>query len=203
MLLLLLLLLFLLTLLPLLLLRISFNLPNSRIILLGEQLSAVNVASGLKQKQVLLSEAAKIDRMNTAEGDARAIVLKAAATSEAINTISNTIKMNDNNEIADNKNSGEEAIRLMLAEQYIHAFSLLAKESNTIVLNGNNNNSGINGSGNGGINDVAGMIATAMNIYNNQPTKKLPKNVLNTDNNDNNHNNIIRDYEYDDNNKKT
>ena len=203
MLLLLLLLLFLLTLLPLLLLRISFNLPNSRIILLGEQLSAVNVASGLKQKQVLLSEAAKIDRMNTAEGDARAIVLKAAATSEAINTISNTIKMNDNNEIADNKNSGEEAIRLMLAEQYIHAFSLLAKESNTIVLNGNNSNSGINGSGNGGINDVAGMIATAMNIYNNQPTKKLPKNVLNTDNNDNNHNNIIRDYEYDDNNKKT
>ena len=163
----------------------------------------MNVASGLKQKQVLLSEAAKIDRMNTAEGDARAIVLKAAATSEAINTISNTIKMNDNNEIADNKNSGEEAIRLMLAEQYIHAFSLLAKESNTIVLNGNNNNSGINGSGNGGINDVAGMIATAMNIYNNQPTKKLPKNVLNTDNNDNNHNNISRDYEYDDINKKT
>lgn len=126
----------------------------------GERLSEVNVAEGTKKRQVLLSEAARSDAINRAEGEAQSILLKAEATSTAISKIADTIekhKMNRNENgtvINNNNTSGDDAIKLMIAEQYVDAFSKLAKESNTIIMNNAH-----------GVNDVAGMVATAMGIY--------------------------------------
>ena len=62
---------------------------------------------------------------------------------------------NENGTVINNNNtSGDDAIKLMIAEQYVDAFSKLAKESNTIIMNNAH-----------GVNDVAGMVATAMGIY--------------------------------------
>ncbi|KAG8131353.1 hypothetical protein E2320_017969, partial [Naja naja] len=108
----------------------------------GIRESAINVAEGKKQAQILASEAEKRERINQASGDASAILVKAQAKAEAIGLLS----------MALTQQNGNMAASLSVAEQYVQAFSQLAKESNTILLPTSTG-------------DVTSMVAQAMSIY--------------------------------------
>lgn len=87
-------------------------------------------------------------------------MLKANATAKGIATVAASIRAN----------GGLDAVSLRIAEQYIAAFSNLAKESNTILLPSNTN-------------DVSSMVSQALSIF-----KTLTRNesfYAKTTNNDN------------------
>ncbi len=83
----------------------------------GKRQSQINIAEGIKQEVVLKSEAAMTDQINRAKGEAEAILQVAKATAEGIEVVAASI----------DKTGGEKAVALRLAEQYIEAFSKLAK----------------------------------------------------------------------------
>lgn len=108
----------------------------------GEREAAINRAEGQKQSSILSSEGKKIEQINEAKGEAEALVALAHANAEAIAAVAKTLANQE----------GKDAVSLKIAEQYIEAFSKLAKESNTLLLPA-------------GANDPAGMVAQAMSIY--------------------------------------
>lgn len=116
----------------------------------GQRQAQINMAEGLREKIVLESEAAQVDRINRAKGEAEAIETLAKATAHSIEQIS----------ISLSKTGGEKAASLQVAEKYIEAFRHLAKEGNTIVLPSNLQHPGA-------------MIAEAMAVYD-QIKKKQP-----------------------------
>src|SRR6267154_2543256 len=75
----------------------------------GERDAAINTAEGQKQQVIKASEAKKQQQINEAEGAAQAILAIAAATSEGIRKVAETIQMP----------GGYEAVQLRVAEQYI------------------------------------------------------------------------------------
>lgn len=117
----------------------------------GEREAAINVAEGKKQSQILASEARKMEQINIATGEANAIVAKATARAEGIEKVS----------LALQRQLGERAATLNVAEQYVKAFSNLAKTNNTVVLPAN-------------VGDAGSMVAQALAVYG-QVTGK-PKN---------------------------
>lgn len=117
----------------------------------GEREAAINVAEGKKQSQILASEARKMEQINIATGEANAIVAKATARAEGIEKVS----------LALQQQLGERAATLNVAEQYVNAFSNLAKTNNTVVLPAN-------------VGDAGSMVAQALAVYG-QVTGK-PKN---------------------------
>ncbi|XP_026576596.1 stomatin-like protein 2, mitochondrial [Pseudonaja textilis] len=117
----------------------------------GIRESAINVAEGKKQAQILASEAEKTERINQASGDASAILVKAQAKAEAIGLLS----------MALTQQNGNMAASLSVAEQYVQAFSHLAKESNTILLPTS-------------AGDVTSMVAQAMSIYSSLNKSQAP-----------------------------
>lgn len=117
----------------------------------GEREAAINVAEGKKQSQILASEARKMEQINIATGEANAIVAKATARAEGIEKVS----------LALQRQLGERAATLNVAEQYVNAFSNLAKTNNTVVLPAN-------------VGDAGSMVAQALAVYG-QVTGK-PKN---------------------------
>lgn len=108
----------------------------------GEKQSQINVAQAAKEQQVLASEAAKIDQINRAQGEAEAIIAVANATATGIETVAKSIQ----------KTGGKDAVALSLAEQYIGAFSNLAKTNNTILLPANTN-------------DIGSSVAQALGVF--------------------------------------
>ena len=104
--------------------------------------SAINKAEGEKRSQILASEGKKLEQINSAEGEAEAIIVKANATASGIKAVGLAIQIK----------GGPEAVSLTLAQQYIQAFSNLAKEGNTLLLPAN-------------IGDPCSMIAQAASIY--------------------------------------
>ncbi|CAJ0931457.1 unnamed protein product [Ranitomeya imitator] len=108
----------------------------------GTRESAINVAEGQKQAQILASEAERAEQINRAAGEANAILAKAKARARRYH--------------------GNAAASLSIAEQYVTAFSKLAKESNTILLPSNTG-------------DISSMVTQAMGIYGTL-TKNLPQN---------------------------
>lgn len=98
----------------------------------GKRQSQINIAEGQKREVVLESEAAKIDQMNRAEGEAAAILAVAEATAKGIEYVAEAIQ----------KQGGSEAVSLRVAEQYVSAFSKLAKEGTTILLPANASDAG-------------------------------------------------------------
>ncbi|XP_044190306.1 stomatin-like protein 2, mitochondrial [Thunnus albacares] len=108
----------------------------------GTRESAINVAEGRKQAQILASEGEKAERINKAAGEAQAVLAKAEAKSKAIRMLSEALT----------EQNGNAAASLSVAEQYVSAFSKLAKESNTILLPSNSG-------------DVSSMVTQAMTIY--------------------------------------
>lgn len=99
----------------------------------GQRQSEINVAEGARQSLIL-----------QAEGEARATITKARATADSVRVIAEAIR----------KHGGSEAVSLRIAEQYIKAFSHLAKSTNTMLLPTN-------------AGDPTAMIAQALSIYKN------------------------------------
>ncbi|KAE8077587.1 hypothetical protein FH972_016139 [Carpinus fangiana] len=108
----------------------------------GERQANINIADGKKSSVILQSEAAKMDQINRAQGEAEAILARAKATAEGIAMVSQTLK----------ENGGVEAASLRIAEQYIQAFSNIAKEGTTMLLPSSAAN-------------PASMMAQALTIY--------------------------------------
>ncbi|XP_048451378.1 stomatin-like protein 2, mitochondrial [Rhincodon typus] len=75
-------------------------------------------------------------------GEANAVIAKAKAKAEAIQMLSEVLS----------QQYGSQAASLSVAEQYVSAFSNLAKESNTILLPANTG-------------DISSMVTQAMGIY--------------------------------------
>jgi len=110
----------------------------------GKRQSQINLAEGQKQEVVLSSEAAMTDQINRAKGEAEAILAVARATAQGIELVAASVQ----------KTGGEKAVALRLAEQYIQAFSKLAKETNTILLPAQTG-------------DAGAMVAQALSVFNN------------------------------------
>ncbi|NWH81258.1 STML2 protein, partial [Piaya cayana] len=109
----------------------------------GTRESAINVAEGQKQAQILASEAEKTEQINKAAGrEANAMLVKARAKAEAIQLLAAALA----------QQHGSAAASLSVAEQYVSAFSKLAKDSNTLLLPANTG-------------DVSNMVAQALGIY--------------------------------------
>ncbi|KAM6892689.1 stomatin-like protein 2, mitochondrial [Anarhichas minor] len=108
----------------------------------GTREADINIAEGRKQAQILASEGQKAEQINKAAGEAQAVLAKAEAKSKAIRLLSDALA----------EQNGNAAASLSVAEQYVSAFSNLAKESNTVLLPSNTG-------------DVSGMVTQAMTIY--------------------------------------
>uniref|UniRef100_A0A8C4TZG5 Stomatin-like protein 2, mitochondrial n=1 Tax=Falco tinnunculus TaxID=100819 RepID=A0A8C4TZG5_FALTI len=108
----------------------------------GTRESAINVAEGQKQAQILASEAEKAEQINKAAGEANAMLVRARAKAEAIQLLAAALA----------QQHGSAAASLSVAEQYVSAFSKLAKDSNTVLLPANTG-------------DVTNMVAQALGIY--------------------------------------
>ncbi|CAD5206494.1 unnamed protein product [Bursaphelenchus okinawaensis] len=108
----------------------------------GHRDAAVNVAEGEKKARILASEAFMKEQINQAEGKARAIELEASARQRGLAMVAESL----------NKNGGKGAASLAVAEQYVKAFSGLAKSTNTLIVPAN-------------AADANSMIAQAMTVY--------------------------------------
>ena len=126
----------------------------------GERQSNINIAEGQKNSVILESEAAKMNQINRAHGEAEAILARAKATAQGIEVVSKAIQ----------ESGGLEAVSLRIAEQYIDAFSKIAKESTTVLLPSN-------------VSEPSSMMAQALTMYKNM-IGNVPSNGQNTWGND-------------------
>ncbi|XP_054479963.1 stomatin-like protein 2, mitochondrial [Anoplopoma fimbria] len=126
----------------------------------GTREADINIAEGRKQAQILASEGQKAEQINKAAGEASAVLAKAEAKSKAIRLLSDALA----------EQNGNAAASLSVAEQYVSAFSNLAKECNTVLLPSNTG-------------DVSGMVAQAMSIYSRlaKPSPKIESIKMETD----------------------
>ena len=108
----------------------------------GHRQAQINISEGEKAQVVLTSEAAYIDQVNRAKGEAEALLCVADATAKSIDIVGESIK----------KEGGANAVSLKVAEQYVDAFGKLAQKSNTIILPAN-------------LESPSGFIAQALTIY--------------------------------------
>ena len=108
----------------------------------GEQEAEVNLARGRKMAAVLASEATMQEHTNIGLGEASAIEAKAAANAAAIRVLAAAVV----------SQGGQTAMRLRVAEQYVSAFSGIAKTGNTVVVPAN-------------VGDAGAMVAQAMGIF--------------------------------------
>jgi len=116
----------------------------------GTRDALINTAEGKKQEEIKASEAQQQRQINEAAGHAAAIRAVASATAAGIREVAEAIR----------QPGGSEAVQLRVAEQYLHEFGNLAKESTTMILPAT-------------ISDVASMIALAMNVVNNSHSVSL------------------------------
>ena len=115
----------------------------------GNRQSKINQAEGEKAQIVLSSEASYTDQVNRARGEAEAILFVAEATAKSIEVVASAIQ----------KNGGHDAVSLKIAEQYVSAFSALAKTNNTILLPAN-------------LSEPASLVAQALSIFDQVKTTK-------------------------------
>ena len=104
----------------------------------GRKIEQINLASGQREAEIQQSEGEaqaainasngeKIARINRAQGEAEALRLVAEANADAIRKIAEAVR----------GEGGSEAVNLKVAEQYVEAFSNLAKESTTLIMPAN------------------------------------------------------------------
>lgn len=130
----------------------------------GSRQSAINRAEGEKRGAILASEGQRQERINLAIGEADAQVAKANATATAILCVSEAIQK-----------GGDSAVKLMLAERYIEAFSQLAQKSTTLMLPGSFGQGSSNDGGGTCTQpplDPASFVSQAMAIYQKMNTKQ-------------------------------
>jgi regulator of protease activity HflC (stomatin/prohibitin superfamily) len=113
----------------------------------GERDAVVNTAEGQNQQVIKASEAKKQQQINEAEGAAEAILALAGATAEGLRRVAEATQIP----------GGYEAVQLRVAEQYIAKFGELANATDTTMIVP------------AGVADVAGMVATAMNVIQPRP----------------------------------
>jgi regulator of protease activity HflC (stomatin/prohibitin superfamily) len=111
----------------------------------GRRQEQINIATGEREASIQKSEGEKQAAINSAQGEAAAILAVAEASAQAIDKIAAAIR----------GPGGIDAVNLKVAEKYIDAFANLAKTNNTMILPSN-------------LQDVAGMIATAMSVIKQQ-----------------------------------
>ena len=107
----------------------------------GRKQEQINSATGAREAAIAKSEGEKQSEINVAEGKAQATIAIANATAQAIATIAR----------ASQEQGGNTAINLKVAEQYIEAFSNLAKTNNTLIVPSN-------------LSDISGMVGSVMKI---------------------------------------
>lgn len=108
----------------------------------GDRQSRINRAEGQKQEVVLNSEAAHIDQINRAKGEAEAILAVAKATASSIEQIAKSA----------NVEGGYNAIAMKIAQEYVEAFSNIAKTNNTLIIPSS-------------ASDVSSMVTQALSIF--------------------------------------
>lgn len=113
----------------------------------GKKQEQINLATGAREAAIAKSEGEKQSEINVAEGKAQATI--ANATAQAISLIAK----------ASEEQGGNTAINLKVAEQYIDAFSNLAKTNNTLIVPSN-------------LSDVSGMVGSVMKIVQSTKTAK-------------------------------
>ena len=107
----------------------------------GERQQQINIADGKRQAAILESEGEKQSAINRAQGEATALRLIADANAAAVRAVGEAIS----------DKGGMDAANLKVAQEYVAAFSNLAKTSNTVILPAS-------------AGDVAGIVATAMTV---------------------------------------
>lgn len=115
----------------------------------GKKQEQINLATGAREAAIAKSEGEKQSEINVAEGKAQATIAIANATAQAISLIAK----------ASEEQGGNTAINLKVAEQYIDAFSNLAKTNNTLIVPCN-------------LSDVSGMVGSVMKIVQSTKTAK-------------------------------
>jgi regulator of protease activity HflC (stomatin/prohibitin superfamily) len=109
----------------------------------GRKQEQINLASGAREAAIQKSEGEKQAAINQAQGQAAAILAVAEANAQAIQKIGASIQ----------EHGGMDAVNLKVAEQYVSAFSNLAKQGNTLIVPGD-------------MGDLSSMIASALTIVN-------------------------------------
>ena len=115
----------------------------------GQRDAAINTAEGEKQQVIKQSEASRQQQINEAEGQASAIRAVATATAQGIREVADAIR----------SEGGRDAVQLRVAEQYVAQFGNLARTANAVIVPAT-------------VSDVAGMIATAMRVYDSSAAPK-------------------------------
>lgn len=111
----------------------------------GRKQEQINIATGEREASIAKSEGDKQAAINRAEGQAAAILAIAQASAEALRVTAAAIL----------EPGGSDAVNLKVAEQYVNAFSQLAKTNNSIIVPAN-------------MSDISGLIATAMQVVKSQ-----------------------------------
>ena len=93
----------------------------------GTKQQAINIAVGQREAAIAQSEGVKQSEINTAQGQAQAILAIAEANAKAIRQVAEAIA----------SPGGMNAVNLKVAEQYVAAFSNLAKTNNTLIVPSN------------------------------------------------------------------
>ncbi|WP_368623683.1 SPFH domain-containing protein [Paraburkholderia sp. BR13444] len=109
----------------------------------GRKQEQINIASGGREAAIQRSEGERQAAINQAQGQAAAILAVAEANAQAIQKIAAAIQLN----------GGMDAVNLKVAEQYVNAFSNLAKQGTTLIVPGDMSN-------------MSSMIASALTIVN-------------------------------------
>jgi len=108
----------------------------------GIRESEINVAQGKKAAAILASEGLMAEKINIAKGHAEAIERTAQARAVGLQRVADALQATN----------GNNAASFAVAEQYVAAFSNLAKTGNTILLPSNSG-------------DVASMVSQAMGVF--------------------------------------
>lgn len=107
----------------------------------GKKQEQINLATGLREAEIAKSEGEKQAAINRAQGEAAAIIAIADANAEALRKVGQAIS----------EQGGNDAVNLKVAEQYVSAFSELAKTGNSLIIPAN-------------LSDMGGLIASAMQV---------------------------------------
>ncbi|KIF82567.1 SPFH domain-containing protein [Noviherbaspirillum autotrophicum] len=107
----------------------------------GRKQEQINIASGEREAAIARSEGEKQAAINRAQGQAAGILAIAEASAEALRKTASAIR----------EPGGSDAVNLKVAEQYVNAFSQLAKTNNSIIVPAN-------------MSDMSGLIASALQV---------------------------------------
>ena len=118
----------------------------------GRRQEQINIATGEREASIARSEGEKQAVINQAEAEAASIKAVAAATAEAIERVAQAIR----------QPGGADAVQLKVAEKAVEAYSRVADKSKTTLVVPSD------------LNQVAGLIASAMQVANSLKASNAP-----------------------------